>query len=113
MEPNNHQPHSLDSSKPLAPDRPDGAPAGMASEVTAAASQYAQDWQYAQKALVGRWSALTSEDFAAADGDRERFVERLASRSGISQFEASNDLTAFEAHQPVHWRRRVPTARAK
>lgn len=113
MEPNTHQPDSADGSPPPRSNvksRPDG---DHISDPLSAADQFAQDWQYAKKALVGRWNELTAEDFEASDGDRDRFVERLASRVGISQFEASNDLTAFEAHQPVHWRRRVPTGRAK
>ena len=113
MEPNIHQPDSLDASPPPRSDfksRPDD---DQVSGALTEASQFAQDWKYAEKALGSRWSELTSDDFEASDGDRDRFVERLASRVGISQFEASNDLTAFEAHQPVHWRRRVPTARSK
>lgn len=113
MEPNIHQPDSLDASKQVGSDFHSSATGDSLSEVASEAGQFAQDWQFAQKALVARWSELTPDDFAAADGDRERFVERLASRSGISQFEAANDLTAFEGHQPVHWRKPVRTPRTK
>lgn len=113
MEPNIHQPDSLDASPPAATEMESRTAGDSASDGATDAEQFAQDWEYAKKALVGRWNALTSDDFAASDGDRDRFVERLASRGGISQFEAANDLTAFEAHQPIHWRRRVLTARSK
>ena len=113
MEPNIHQPDSMDASKAS-----EGASSAIftsnrLSDIAADASQFDRDWQYAQKALTARWNALTPDDFVAADGYRERFVECLASRSGISQFEASNDLAAFEAHQPIHWRRAVPSRRSK
>lgn len=113
MEPNIHQPDSLDASKPQTSatrSSPNGGPAG---DFATEDSEFAHDWLYAQKALIVRWSDLTPDDFGAADGDRERFVERLASRIGISQFEAANDLTAFEAHQPVHWRKAVRLPRSK
>lgn len=113
MEPNIHQPGSRDASKPLENAFQSSSTDARTSDIAPEASQFAQDWQYAQTALVARWSELTADDFAAADGDRERLVERLASRIGISQFEAANDLTAFEAHQPVHWRKPVRTPRSK
>ena len=113
MEPNIHQPDSLDAS-PTPRSVSKISPVGkQVNDVATEASEFAKDWQYAQKALVARWNGLTSDDFLASDGVRDAFVERLASRCGISQFEASNDLTAFEAHQPIHWRRRIPTARSK
>lgn len=113
MEPNIHQPDSLDVSKAS------GEVAGAiltgngVSDIAAEDSQFSQDWQYARRALTARWNELTPDDFAAADRDRQRFVECLASRIGISQFEASNDLTALEAHQPIHWRRSAPSRRSK
>ena len=113
MEPNIHQPDSLDASKPQKSAVQRGPNDGPAGDFATEESEFAQDWLYAQKALSARWSGLTADDFAAADGDRERFVERLASRIGISQFEAVNDLTAFEAHQPVHWRKAVRLPRSK
>jgi hypothetical protein len=113
MEPSIHQPDSLDASPPRGSDFHRGPNDDPVSDVATEASEFAQDWQFAQKALVARWSELTPDDFTVADGDRQRFVERLASRIGISQFEAANDLTAFEGHQPVHWRRPVLTARSK
>ena len=113
MEPNIHQPDSLDAA-PTPRSASKISPVGkQVSDVATEASEFAKDWQYAQKALVARWNGLTSDDFVVSDGDRDAFVERLASRCGISQFEAANDLTAFEAHQPIHWRRRTPTARSK
>ena len=108
MEPNIHQPDSLDGSTPLGSNLHGNSGGIQTSDVATGEAQFAKDWQYAKKALLSRWQGLTSDDFAAADGDRDRFVERLASRGGISQFKASNDLTAFEAHQPIHWRHRVP-----
>jgi hypothetical protein len=113
MEPNIHQPDSLGASKPQKTAVHSGPNDGPAGEVATEESEFAQDWLYAQKALGARWSGLMPDDFAAADGDRERFVERLASRIGISQFEAANDLTAFEAHQPVHWRKAARRPRSK
>ena len=113
MEPNIHQLDSLDASAPEKSATPSGPNGGPAGDFATEDSDFAQDWLYAQKALIARWSDLTPDDFAAADGDRERFVERLASRNGISQFEAANDLTAFEAHQPVHWRKAVRLPRSK
>ena len=113
MEPNIHQPDSLDASRPPRSDIHSSPNADPVSDVATEASEFARDWQFAQKALGARWSELTPDDFAAADGDRQGFVERLASRIGISQFEAANDLAAFEAHQPVHWRKPVQTPRSK
>ena len=113
MQPNIHQPDSLDASKPLASDLHGDSGGVRTSDVATREAQFAKDWQHAQKALLSRWNDLTSEDFAAADGDRDRFVERLANQGGISQFEASNDLTSFEAHQPIHWRHRVSTNGSK
>jgi hypothetical protein len=107
MEPSVQQPDRLDASKPSGNAFLSSATGEPVSEVASEANEFAQDWRYAQKALVARWRDLTPDDFAASDGDRERFVERLAGRIGISQFEAANDLTAFEAHQPVHWRKPV------
>ena len=113
MEPNIHQPDSVDAAKASATHFHSSSTAEATSALSPEPNQFAQDWLYAQKALSARWSDLTADDFAAADGDRERFVERLASRAGISQFEAANDLAAFEAHQPVHWRKPVRTPRSK
>ena len=112
MEPDIHQPDSLDSSKASADDRRRSSIGQHARDDLSEGHQFVQDWQNAQKALVARWTELTPDDFAAADGDRERFVERLAIRGGVSQFEASNKLTAFEAHQPIHWLRAVPAQRS-
>lgn len=113
MVPNIHQPDRHDASPPSRSDFQSRPAGDQGSDASTEAGQFAHDWEYAKKALAARWNKLTPDDFAASDGNRDRFVERLASRGGISQFEAANDLTAFEAHQPIHWRRRVPTARSK
>ena len=68
------------------------------------------DWQTAQKPLSERFESMTEDDFQAADGDRNTFVQRLAQRKGISENEAADDLSAFEGRQSVNWRSGTPVS---
>ena len=97
LQPDIHQPASVDSSKASAHHLRHSSVGEHARDVLSEGDPFAQNWQNAQKALVARWPALTPGDVAAANGDHERFVERLASWGGVSQFEAANDFTAFES----------------
>lgn len=112
LKPDIHQPASVDSSKASADHLRHSAVGEHARDVLYEGDPFAQNWQNAQKALVARWLALTPGEVAAANGDHERFVERLASWGGVSQFEAANDLAAFEAHQTIYWRRAVSAQRS-
>ena len=62
------------------------------------------DSRQAQKPLVARSEELTQDDFAAADGNRQRFVELLAKRGGVSLGEAADNLSAFECRRKIVWR---------
>ena len=100
MQPSLYQPDSLDASVGK-----QNSPNGERPGVPSASDSY--DWQYEQKPLLARWDELTPDDFDAADGDRGRFVERLAQRGGISIDDASGNLTAFESKRPIRWRASV------
>ena len=103
MEPSLYQPDSLD-----APVVKQIGPSGERPGVPSASDSY--DWQYEQKPLLARWDEPTPDHFGAADGDRERFVERLAQRGGISIDDASANLTAFESKRSIRWRASVSNA---
>ena len=116
MDPSLYQPDSLDASKAL-PTHPDpdddlnSEPIADTSRIEANQSPY--DWRAAQQPLAARWDSLTGDDFEAVDGDRQRFVERLANRLGVPPEQASNDLVVFETRKTIRWRSGVPTTQTQ
>ena len=116
MDPSLYQPDSVTASKARTndPDPDDDLkrePIGDTSRVEANQSPY--DWLAAQQPLATRWDSLTSDDFEAVDGDRQRFVERLANRLGVPPQQASNDLAVFETRKTIRWRSGFPTTQTQ
>ena len=112
MTPSLYQPGSVDASKvrPTGHDPDDDVhsePILDTSRLEANQSPY--DWLAAHQPLAVRWDSLTTDDFEAVNGDRQRFVERLANRLGVPPEQASNDLAVFETRKTIRWRSGVPT----
>ena len=116
MDPSLYQPGSTDASNARPTERdPDNdlnsEPALDTSRLEANQSPY--DWLAAQQPLATRWDSLTGDDFEAVNGDRQRFVERLANRLGVPPEQASNDLAVFETRKTIRWRSGVPTTQTQ